>query len=254
LKNLYSFFILLSSLQSFAQDQGAIATDRPDQTESPFLVPKGMWQIEIGTAFESIVNSKENFIWVSPTVLWKYGVNKNFELRLITESLQLKTNAVKDRFSTPTIIGFKVKFNEAQGFWPETALIGHLYWDKTETNKRIASPSFRFLMQHNLSEKTAISYNLGAEWVLGSLQPLYIYTLSNSWSLSKKWGGFYELYGFTNSNFKEHNFDAGLTYLISPNVQLDISASRGLNNPGYYLSSGLSLRGGFNRKPKSLVQ
>lgn len=44
------FYILffLSSFSLFAQQEGRIETDRPDQTECPFIVKKGYIQMEWG--------------------------------------------------------------------------------------------------------------------------------------------------------------------------------------------------------------
>ena len=39
---------------AFGQEIETIQTDRPDQTETPYLVPKKMFQVENGFSFQKI--------------------------------------------------------------------------------------------------------------------------------------------------------------------------------------------------------
>src|SRR5690349_799760 len=73
---------------SKASHLAPIATDRPDQTESPYLVPVGYFQIETGFMAEAGHHEgqpQKNVTYHSS--LLKYGLSTNFELRLITEYL-----------------------------------------------------------------------------------------------------------------------------------------------------------------------
>ena len=83
MKNKALFSLLFLSLFCYAQETEPIQTDRPDQTETPAIVPKGMFQVETGFSFQK--NKQNNNTNTLPSTLWKYGVNENFELRLITE-------------------------------------------------------------------------------------------------------------------------------------------------------------------------
>ena len=96
-------FCALGSLTIKAQTE-PIQADRPDQTETPAIVPKGMFQVETGFTFQKndeISNSNR-----LPSVLWKYGVNENFELRLITEFFSEKINDGKSSGFTPILLRF----------------------------------------------------------------------------------------------------------------------------------------------------
>uniref|UniRef100_UPI0040487B1B hypothetical protein n=1 Tax=Flavobacterium sp. TaxID=239 RepID=UPI0040487B1B len=79
IKKYLCFTILISN---FIQAQESIQTDRPDQTETPAIVPKNMLQIETGFNYQKENNdvSSSNL----PTILIKYGVNDILEIRLIT--------------------------------------------------------------------------------------------------------------------------------------------------------------------------
>ena len=106
-------------------------------------------------------------------------------------------------------------------------------------------------MQHTLSEKASLSYNLGAEWDGKTARPTYIYTITNGLSLSDKTGFYYEVYGsITKNQTSEHNFDCGFTYLANYDIMLDISGGARFDDYNVnYISLGFSYR--FNTKKTS---
>ena len=118
----YLFSCLSFSVQG--QTLPSIETDRPDQTECPYIVPAGHFQLEAGFNFESI-NTKEKK-WILPTALWKYGINPQFELRLITEINNNRTDGKSSTGFLPAEIGFKVRLMEENGVLPLTSFISHL--------------------------------------------------------------------------------------------------------------------------------
>jgi hypothetical protein len=240
------FLLLFFSSFGFAQDIEPIQADRPDQTETPALVPKGMFQVEAGFTFQKNDEFSNNN--TLPTVLWKYGVNENFELRLITEYVYEKVFDEKQDGLLPVYIGFKAKLAEEKGIVPKTSIIAHIGLPSAATAKyknEFYAPEFRFVMQHTLSEKMSLSYNLGAEWDGFSAEPTFLYTLTTGYSITEKLGSYIELFGFAPQNNKaNHSFDGGITYLINNNFMLDLSSGFGItkNAPDYYVAVGFSFR------------
>ena len=228
------------------QQLPSIQLDRPDQTECPFTVPKKYIQAEIGFAYEKINKNASGFIL--PTALIKYGVNDHFELRLITEIQQQKSPDEKITGLTPLTIGFKTKLLPQKGILPMVSFIGHLSLPFAAGKKYKAqfyAPAFRFTFQHTLSDKFLLACNLGAEWDGFNAAPAFLYTLTSGFSASEKIGIFIELYGFAPQQSKaDHRFDAGITYLISNDIMLDVSTGTGIssNAPQYFLSTGFSFR------------
>jgi hypothetical protein len=223
-----------------------LQADRPDQTESPFLVPSHYLQVENGFTYEKKNINESSFAY--PSILWKYGVNTHFELRLITELLSEQNVLKKTKGMTPLTIGFKTSLTEESGFLPKTSFIGHLSLKNTGVeNYRTPyyAPSFRFLMQHQLTENCALAYNIGAEWDGISAEPRFLYTLTTGIPLSDKLSGYIELYGFVPQQAAaEHQADGGFTYMVNDNLMLDLSGGWGLTEtaPIYFLSFGLSYR------------
>jgi hypothetical protein len=237
---------------ALSQEKSEIITDRPDQTEAPALVPTGGLQIETGFIYEKDAEKKVNTTsFTYNTTLLKYGVNENFELRFISEYLGERTvnetevSTVKG-FS-PLAIGLKIRLADEKGFWPQTALIGHvnLKTGSSEFEPHYTAADFRFTMAHTLSDKFSLSYNIGAEWDGESPETRFLYTLSIGYVVSKRIGLFVEGYSFFPEESKADNrIDGGVTVKFTPIVQWDISGGVGLssNAPDSFVSTGLSVR------------
>jgi Putative MetA-pathway of phenol degradation len=251
MKKLFLFWFLVINFMQI-EAQTSIQTDRPDQTECPFITPVGFIQAENGFTYENV--DKNNKSITLPTILWKYGINKNFEFRLITEANSIKSYGNKVSGLVPTIIGFKVIVSEEKGIIPATGFIGHLAIPNAASTKFKASyfaPSFRFNMQHTLSKRFTLAYNLGAEWDGETPEPTFIYTLTSGMSITEKLGAYVELYGFAPQNDKaDHRADGGFTYLITNDVMVDISGGFGITkeSPDNYFALGFSYR--FNTKTR----
>lgn len=242
---LLSFIFWANWTSGVAQELPAIQTDRPDQTECPFIVPKGYIQVENGFNIEK-TRFSETSTFVTSTLL-KYGINEKFELRFITE---LET-AKNFSFLNPIMIGFKTVLSEEKGILPKTSFIGHLGLPKNATPKNELqkptpfAPNFRFTMQHTLHENVSLSYNLGTEWDGINTEPTFIYTLATGIGLSDKIGTYIEVFGFLHSkNGNQHNADGGFTYHITNDIMLDISGGIELTKPqpSSYVSLGFSAR------------
>ena len=209
MKNKALFSILFLSLSFYAQETEPIQTDRPDQTETPAIVPKGMFQVETGFSFQK--NKQNNNTNTLPSTLWKYGVNENFELRLITEFISEKIEDRNLSGLNPILLGCKIKISDEKGIFPKTSFIGHL----------------------------------GAEWDGITPEATFIYTITTGYSFTDKLGSYIEFFGFAPEKDKaNHSFDGGLTYLINNNFMLDLSSGIGItdNAPDHYVALGFSFR------------
>lgn len=253
-KTILFFFLILFALSGDAQEITPIQTDRPDQTETPFITPRRQVQMEIGFVYEKENKQTTNFTY--PNILTKLGLSKRVELRLVTEyggtqkevaDVATTTNAVN-----PTLIGCKVNFFEEKKILPQTSMIMHFgvpFLAGKAFRKQQNFITFRFLMQHTLNEKFSLSYNLGAEWDGIKPDATGIYTLSLGYSASPRIGSYIELYGFHHGTHFMHQYDMGLTYLLNRNLQLDISGGLGLSPsaPDYFVGCGISFRTGHDR-------
>jgi len=253
-KSIFTLAGIFFSVWLHAQtEKPELVTDRPDQTEAPVLVPKGGLQIETGFVLEE---DRDNDVQVSNfaynTTLIKYGVNDNIELRFITEYLGQKVKISESQVSSiqgfsPIALGVKMKIADEKGFWPQTAMIGHisLKSGSAEFMPSYTAGDFRFTFAHTLSDKLALSYNLGAEWNGETPDATFLYTLSLGYLITDRLGVFVEAYSFFPEEAKaDHRVDGGLTYKFSQMFQWDVSAGLGIseNAPDSFISTGFSLR------------
>lgn len=229
----------------------SIDTDRPDQTESVFLVPKRWVQFEAGFNYQvNNVNEKE---FLTPTLLSKYGLSNKIELRLITtintnSSRILPYGALKETGLEAVQVGAKISLFEEKNLLPKTSLLFHFgipAFSSAKFKPDKVAPDFRFTMQHTLSEKTSLGYNLGCEWDGYTNNPAYIYTLTIGTNLAKEWYSYIEGFGSFKKQFlPEHNIDGGVAYFISNDFKLDLSTGFGLFAPApqWYIAFGASVR------------
>ncbi|MCF8230971.1 MAG: transporter [Bacteroidales bacterium] len=252
------FTIALVSITAFGikaqNDAPPLVTDRPDQTESAAIVAKGKLQLESGFLYEKDHTEwleMENYIYNS--TLLRYGLTENTELRVGMEYRDQRFSPESNSELTftglsPLYTGLKVKVAEEQGFRPEMALLGSLTWPATadeDLKPRYVSPSLRMTFAHTLSDNLSLGYNLGAEWDGHNPEASYYYSLAFGIGVTEKLGAFLESYGLLYEDDKpRHKADAGFTYLVSNNFQLDVSGGIGLSDTAtdFYTSVGLSYR------------
>ncbi len=236
-----------------------IQLDRPDLTESPYLTLKKYLQVESGFLFEQ--NTKTNFdrTLTTPTMLIKYGISDNFELRLVTELVTTSTAVTSTKTAiSPIWIGFKTPLLKEKGIIPKTSFIAHLAIPTlsypTLNNQHIA-PQFRFVMQHSLSDKFSLAYNAGMEWDGINTQGVFIYTLTTGYSITERLGCFVEGFGYYQpSFFTNHHVDGGVTYALNKNSVIDISLGYQYygKNRANFISCGYSFRLNTSKQLQSI--
>lgn len=235
-------------LPAFAQS--SIETDRPDQSETPVIVPKKYFQAELG--FEKENSGDRNYRLLHPTALLKYGISNRAELRLeinpITEYVHLIPNPVKTTGIEPVVIGSKISLFEEKKARPKTSLILHMGLPFLATkNLRTPhlQPSFRLAMQNSITNKIALGYNVGAEWDGTNPAPSWLYTFAPGFTLSQKWYAYIEAFGFIQkAELPQHNLDMGFAYSINNNMKVDLSGGIGLSKTSFknYVALGFSFR------------
>ncbi len=244
-------FLFLHSQTKHAQVE--MITDRPDQTESPRVVPKGFLQVETGMMFEKTDNPfLKDEIFTYNTTLLRYGLLENLELRLGFDLMQIKTfntNGSNDFESGlgPLLAGFKIGISKEKGWLPEMGLLGSVFLSspaaKSFETEDIGG-EIRFSMSHTLSDRLNFSYNLGIGWDGNNTGAAYLYTITFGYGITDKLSFFGELYGdFPENSVANNLFDAGFTYLNSNNIQLDVSAGSSFDtDQNYFVSTGVSFR------------
>ena len=236
--------LFLISFAAFSQSEGRIETDRPDQTECPFIVKKGYLQAELGF-------NRSSREYLFPTSLVKYGLSKRLELRYV--SVLAKEPGMETRFQTEAF-GFKWAIFQpsgvqSSGWIPRTSVIVHYNWD--HQNRDFSEKNLRghsigdvvFTMQNDFNERSGIGYNLVTEMHSnGSFEG--IYRIAPNVLIGKRGYAYVEVFGrFPASEFADHSYDAGFAYYVNDDLKLDISAGQSFLHPeDQYIAIGLSFR------------
>lgn len=242
MQNFWLLHFILFSLAVKGQQTGRIETDRPDQTECPFIVKKGYIQAEMGFNRNSDTDGLSYFF---PNTLLKIGLWKNVELRYV--SIASSSEGISS-FKTEAI-GFKLALLEGIKWIPRTAIISHYHWgnlnrDESEQNTIKQSLGDAVLtMQNDFGKGFGIGYNLGAEFHRnGSLEG--IYRIAPNMNIGQHGYAYVEVFGRVPFSVNvDHWVDGGLAYYINDNVKLDFSLGKSLSNKlDWYGSLGISFR------------
>ena len=225
-----------------------LVTDRPDQTESATVVPKGLVQVETGYLFtrDGNVDSYE-----VPGTLFRIGLGGRLELRLGHAGA---IGGGGKHGAGDTNVGVKVNLLEGRdGPKPELAILGGLSFptgDHGFSSDGI-DPSFLFSFAHALSPKLSLGYNIGMSWESFSDQSsrdaFILYSLVLGVGVTDRLSTFLELFGDrqnTGVTATGVSIDGGLTFLLTDNVQLDVYVGKGLREPAddVFVGTGLSFR------------
>lgn len=224
------------------QQIGRMETDRPDQTECPFIVKQGYVQVEMGFNAAQAGNQTS---FLLPTTLIKYGVHPRFELRYVST---LAKNFDSSLGYTAEAIGFKWAITSGNRWFPRTSVISHyqvsnLNRDESERNSLPHSVADIVLTsQIEFNDTFGIGYNFGTEFhTNGNLEG--IYRIAPNVLLGKKGYAYVELFGRYPSADTDQWLDGGYAYYLSEHVKLDLSAGRSLTHgDDYYVALGISFR------------
>ncbi|UII29190.1 transporter [Fulvivirga maritima] len=246
------FFLLLIAQTSLAQE--AIFTDRPNTTDAIQLLAPGTLQTEFGYSRTKDGDFTSSDI---PNINLKYGITNWLEMRLQTsysrdkmdiEGIDTLSNEVDGL--TPITIAPKIKVVEQNFLRPA------ITFAPTFTPGSIGAEGFqydhfnygfRLLLEHVFNDKFSWSHGFGADWD-DSRETTWAYSSAFSASLTGNLGAFAEIYGYFAADFPSyHVFDAGLTYVVTPDLQLDLAGGLPLSDyaPDYTLTVGLSWRTSF---------
>ena len=235
-----SILLIFVSKSIFSQ---IIITDRPDQTESPVTLEKGRLQIESGVLHQVDGDGNEELkALLIPTNLFRFGISKKVELRLV---LQLEGHKIFNdnayHYALGSIeLGTKIALNQNENSTVQFAILSHLKLPK-DNEDRLGFLN-RISLAHNIGQNTSVGYNFGYNHYHQG-HGNFIYTIAIGQTLIKKLSIYIEPYGSVYSaSAPLSNFDYGLAYLVNSNLQLDLSFGLGLNNTMCYQSLGISWR------------
>ena len=238
--------LALSATTVAAQDQGAspevaaggtgepaeaLVTDRPDFTESVVSVAPRRVQVEAGYTHEEKDGEASDAFG---ELLLRIGLSERVELRLAPNSYRrdLPRGGDDAEGREDPSIGIKLETGhggDAPSLWkPATALLlgTTLPLGDSEVTSDELLPSAILALEWELGGGAGIGSNIGAaaeadergRFVTG------VFSVALGFDLGGAWGGFVEYYTFVPEGSERQTqqfFDAGLTFQISDDFQLD---------------------------------
>ena len=249
MKNILLNLILITGYHLCIAQTEKIDPERPDQSESPYLVAKNIFQAEFG--FNKENSSGKDYDLLHPTALFKYGLKK-IELRIETVFRSSYEYLIPDpKWETgldPVTLGFKINLCKEESLLPKTSLITSfgipVFASKKFRTDHIA-PTIKLVMDYSFSDHADLSYNLGTEWDGFSPTPDWLYSFSQGFSFGENWSSYIEVYGSIRQNETPmHSIDAGIGYCLSNDTKVDLSGGFGISEAALkdYVALGFSFR------------
>jgi hypothetical protein len=232
-----------------------IGTDRPTQSTSPYFVPRGSFQIETGAIFTSRnddINEKQ-LMSLGNTSL-RYGIFENFEVNVASSYESITVHPIESGNDStisgmgPVSAGFKVFVCEEKGLRPQIAIVGIINFrhiGNENFTPTFSYPLGKLVATHNLSDHWSLGYNIGFSLSGETADGFFVYSGYIGYLITNRLWSFVEAYGnFDNGNFPNHRGDAGLTYRLTNNLQVDLSGGMGFDKDVQrnFISAGISWR------------
>jgi hypothetical protein len=236
-------FLLIGILFS-SNGNSQISTDRPGASDASSTVMKNSFQIEQGFDMNFYKEDTINFRAFSMPSLFRIGVLNWLELRLQNNVVSLyNKTAQTNTFGIADIqIGFKAQLLKKEGVNCEIAFVS--MWGMPIGTEGLSTGKFSTMNKlsfgHSLSKKVSLTYNVGYGYY-GFGKGLFAYTMSFGFQLVPKLNLFVENFG-SYDDFRTFttSVDAGLSYLITDWVQIDVAYGTGLNWRYNYAQIGVS--------------
>ena len=225
-----------------------LVTDRPDFTESAASVAPGRLQVEGGYTFTKKGEDDNHSLG---ELLLRLGLVQHLELRLGINPLSVVDRPGRDESSGPddVTLGAKLNLIDAQsGLVPQLAILGAGVVALKNDDRPAVAPALTLAAAWDLSDDLALGSNLGWTYggVTGDRFSSFAGSLALGASLGKRWGSYVEYFGFirTGDNPNENFVNVGMTFLVSPNFQLDGRVGTGFEDPqpNYFAGLGASFR------------
>ncbi|MBK8699149.1 MAG: transporter [Saprospiraceae bacterium] len=216
-----------------------LSTDRPDQTESALTVGQGFIQFETGWINTQMKNENSTTL---PTLLARIGLSNVFELRLASLYTYGHLEKLKFRGIGDLEAGVKIQWYNREDLPVKMASMHHLVIPTRA--KSISGNEYatihKLLVAHDLGQDYNLGYNLG--YTTGS-DASFTYSIALNKAIAENLSIYAEPFGTASpSSGWILNVDAGLTYLLNDDFQLDASYGLGINQTMNYIAAGFSWR------------
>ena len=219
-----------------------VQPDRPGEGTGTTILSSGIIQWETGFGFDY---TSDALFYTLPTTLFRFGLHDYAELRLEYSGVYVDNRlpAVPNRASyepDPLKIGTKIKLwggtDEPGVKWiPRVSVLANIGLPMTKqmAKERPVTGTIDLLFENVITEWFNINYDFGSYWNDWAPMPDFFASLALNFTPIDRLGLFVESFnlfvcdGSTRKSRQKTAYDIkidfGLTYLLHPRVQLDVS-------------------------------
>ncbi len=232
-----------------AASEDAVTPDRPGFTNGSDVVPQGRIQVE-GGVMRSVygADSGQGHVTDAPEILLRTGLSDKTELRVTLPDYFWPSGSSRSGFGDGAV-GVRYKFYESKDGSTKLAFTPTLSVPlKTAvTTSGHVDPTFLLSGQTMSGARWGISSNLILSYptISGSRLANYTATAQVTYALSGPLAVFGDVYdNAVSGGLPTPIADAGFTYKVAPNAQLDIETGRGLGGtaPAQFYGGGVAVR------------
>ncbi len=238
------------------QESPPLVGDRPDFTESTETIPRGRLQLETGVTRSAADDAEEI---AAGEVLLRIGLLSRLELRVLVGSYVSTSlpgaGPDPDGLADPAI-GIKVKLTDGEGARPAVALLlgTSIPIGSDELSDDEAVPDAKLALAWQLTERWGLASNINYARAVAADGTGGVdrfdqgsWSLSGAVALGGPWGAYLEYFGISKEEpggDAVHFFNAGVTYLVRDDLQLDGRVGRELeaDDPGWFAGVGAVVR------------
>jgi hypothetical protein len=236
-------------------------SDRPGFTNSTDTVGYRRLQIEGGYKYtQAVEGDRTHNAHDLPELLVRYGLAERLELRVAWDEgvvLDQSTDRSTGRLASQSGVtdmdaGFKYALSQQKKWLPQSALtvmVSAPVGSPDQTSGQ-ADVEISYLYSWEITKKLTLVGATSDSWTAdpGDRFSQFLQAASLDYELAEKLHMFNELAGILNRDRDDSRpqfyYDAGCTYHVTPNFQLDWSAGVGLNEAadGFFTGWGMAIR------------
>lgn len=229
-------------------DRDPLVTDRPSFSMSANAVAPGRALLEGGYSF---TKTGDDGLHDVGELLLRLGVVRGLEARVFINPFSVLQRPGPDEVGGPDDIEVGAKYNvidESLGARPALALAGSAVFPVSGDERPDVIPSLTAAAWWTLTGGLSVGSNAGWAYagLSGARHHRFLLSLMLSASFSRRWGAYAEYAAIPSSGgVRDENFvNMGLTFLISPDFQLDARFGGGLEGPrpNYFAGLGTAFR------------
>ncbi|MDD4086009.1 MAG: transporter [Bacteroidales bacterium] len=248
IKKLIGVILFIFCLQTTHLRAQSFSSDRPGAGDGVATVEARYFQVETGLDFSKLNPGEKAEFTVNslPVMLLRYGLSEKVELRII-ESFVIHDKPNWSEFKQGSgfsnlTIGGKFQVCENPEIATQAGVLAEVFvpTGSAEVTEDALGLSLRFLHSWDFAARWNLGSNFGAYWFEEQELSL-MYSFALGYTITDKLGVFVEPYGnYVQLNDFELSFDGGFSYLIKPNLQVDINAGTGITGDHYFIGFGFS--------------